>query len=76
MTTITMGARASVTVTLEVHSRGHWGQDATVAEVMRVGGKETLQAIDNLIQAAQQKGVTIRRVGEPKVGAITWEKIE
>lgn len=63
-------ASASVTITLRVRSKGHWGKDATVAEVMRIGGRETIDAVKD---ALVQGGLSFETIGEPKVGAVTWE---
>lgn len=67
------GCSAIVTVTLEVRGQGHWGGDATVAEVMRIGGRETLNGIENMIReyAGHER---IRIVGEPQIGAVTWAR--
>lgn len=62
-------ASASVTFTIRVRSHGHWGKDATVAEVMEIGGRETVRAVE---QAMQQGKLDYDMIGTPKVGAITW----
>lgn len=63
------GCKAVVTVTLEIQSSGHWGGNATVAEVQRIGGRETLNA---LTTALTQGKLDYKIVGEPKIGAVTW----
>lgn len=63
------GCSASVTFTIRVTGQGHWGKDATVEEVMRQGGRETINAIKNALNAG---GLRYEMVEEPKVGAITW----
>lgn len=60
---------ASVTFTIRVTGGGHWGGEATVAEVMRMGGRETINAVTAALDAARLSYVM---VGEPKIGAITW----
>lgn len=62
-------ASASVTFTIRVEGRGHWGKDATVEEVMRIGGRETIQAITDALNGAHLK---YEMVKEPVVGAVTW----
>lgn len=64
------GCSATVTVTLIVTGNGHWGSDATVAEVMRIGGQETINAISRMIVESQ---LDIKMIGAPKIGAVTWE---
>lgn len=67
------GCSASVTFTIRVTGKGHWGKEATVAEVQRVGGRETIAQVENALQKA---GVQFAYVEKPKVGAITWGPIE
>lgn len=65
------GASAVVTLRLRVTSSGHWGGGATVAEVMRIGSRET---VDSLKAALAKSGLQYEIVGEPEVGAITWSR--
>lgn len=67
------GCSASVTFTIRVRSHGYWGKDATVQEVMEIGGRETVSAVE---QALKDGGLHYEMVGKPKVGAVTWERTE
>jgi hypothetical protein len=70
MTELRYSARAKLTLTIEVIGKSHWGDDATVAEVARIGGKETMNAIQHLIQDAAKDGLRITIQGEPHIGVI------
>lgn len=61
--------KATVTLTLKVESEGHWGEDATIAEVRRVGGRETIGAVKRALKAS---GLDYTMTKEPEVGLITW----
>jgi hypothetical protein len=63
------GCSASVTFTIRVTGSGHWGKEATVEEVMRQGGHETINAVKNALNTG---GLRYEMIGEPLVGAITW----
>lgn len=67
------GCCANVTFTITVQSKGHWGKGATVDEVMRIGGRETISAVENALRAG---GLTFKMVEKPTVGAITWGPID
>lgn len=60
---------ASVTFTIRVEGKGHWGADATVEQVMRTGGQET---INSVLDALRKSGLKFKVIGEPQVGVITW----
>jgi hypothetical protein len=61
---------ASVVFEVRVKGKGFWGPEATVSEVQRNGGNETVSAIENALRGA---GLRWEHVNPPKVGAITWE---
>jgi hypothetical protein len=63
-------ASAVVTMKIRVTSNGHWGSEATVSEVQRMGGQETINAIQNALRESRLK---YEIVGTPEVGAVTWE---
>lgn len=63
------GCSASVTFTIRVEGKGHWGKESTVEEVMRQGGRETIQSIENALRAG---GLRYEMVEKPKVGAVMW----
>lgn len=73
MTPETFDYSASATVTLKIRftGKGHWGKGATVEEVMRNGGTETLTAIKN---ALNHFDLEYEIIGSPEVGAITWQR--
>lgn len=64
-------ASATVTISIRVTSEGHWGKSATVEEVMRIGGRETVEAITHALAAS---GLKYEVVSKPTVGAVTWER--
>jgi len=61
---------ASVTFTIRVKGSGHWGKEATVEEVMRMGGRETIAKVE---KALLEGKLNYQMVEPPKVGAVTWE---
>jgi len=70
MGTLKATAKAQVTITLMVESKGNWGEDASIAEVRRMGEKETVDAVRRALNGSDLS-YTIQ--GKPKVGLITWE---
>jgi surface antigen len=62
---------ASVTFTIRVEGKGTWGKEATVEEVMRNGGRETIEAIN---AALFKSGLRYTMVKDPEVGAIMWAR--
>lgn len=72
---VEMGCSAVVTVTLQVRGKGHWGADATVEEVMRIGGRETVSSIESMIHQARLDHIDVKMIGEPQIGAVTWERV-
>lgn len=69
-------ASATVTMTIEFVGSGHWGKGATVDEISRQGGRETLTAIQTVLQELKTKGIDCRIAGKPEHGVVikTWEK--
>lgn len=67
------GCSASVTFTIRVTGKGYWGKEATVDEVQRIGGRETIKAV---VDALDKAGLQFTHVEKPKVGAVTWGPIE
>jgi len=63
-------ASALVTMTIEFTGNGHWGKEATVEEVSRQGGRETLNAIAMVLQELRLKGVVGKVVGNPEHGVV------
>lgn len=61
-------AHATVTLTIKFEGKGHWGKGATVDEVARQGGNETLAAVSNMLRVAEQDGLHCSIVGKPLVG--------
>lgn len=65
-------ASARVTVVLEITSDGHWGKDASIAEVRRIGGREAIAMLQNALIKANVHN-KIRIVGTPEVGVVVWK---
>jgi hypothetical protein len=61
-------ASATIMITVEVTSRGHWGANATIEEVRRQGGQEALKELKDALRT-----IDARVIGEPKISIVTWE---
>lgn len=68
-------ASATVTIKLEFTGKGHWGKAATVEEVSRLGGVETLSVIGSMVQDMRAKGVEVKIIGEPLHGVVVHTSV-
>jgi hypothetical protein len=64
-----VGARAAVTVTLEIHVPDSWGADCTVAQVHKQAKASALGMLRGLIEG-RGDGSRYRIVGEPTASAV------
>lgn len=68
-----VGARAIVTVTVEIAASGSWGPDCSVAQVHRQAGEESVNALRNALRHAGYSA-SMRVVGEPEIKTVIVER--
>jgi hypothetical protein len=63
-------ASATVTMKLKFTGKGHWGAKASIEEVSRLGGRETLNVIMTMIDEMRRLGVDVEIIGSPEHGVV------